>query len=230
MRGEDPQQAAIFSAISPEERLPPEHPWRVLRAMVDAVLKKLSPQFARLDSSTGRPSIAPEKWLRARLRQVLYTVRRERLLMEQLHDTLLLHWCVGWKMDDPSWDPSTFSKHRARLLEGAVAHAFFAQVLAQARDLRSDEHCTVDGTLLEAWAGQKRFKRNEAAPASPPDDPGHPSMDCRGERRINATQVSTTDAEARLYKQAKGQEAKLADLGHVLMEHRPGLVVDSRVT
>jgi len=205
MRGEDPQQAAIFSAISSGERVPPAHPWRVFRAMVDAVLKKLSPQFARRDSFTGRPAIAPEKWLRARLRQVLYTVRREWLLMEQRHDTFLLRWCVGWNMDDPSWDSSTFSKNRARLFEGAVAHAFFAQVLAQARDLRSDEHCTVDGTLIEAWAGQKRFKRKEAARASPPDDPGHPGIDCRGERRTNATQVSTTDAEARLYTQAKAK-------------------------
>jgi transposase len=232
MRGDDPQQAAIFSYISPEERVPPEHPLRVIRAMVDAVLKELSPQFALLYSSTGRPSIAPEKLLRALLLQVLYTVRSERLLMEQLHDNLRFRWFVGLNMDDPIWDPSTFSKNRERLLAGDVAHAFFDQVLAQARehDLLSAEHCTVDGTLLEAWAGQKSFKRKEAAPSSPPDDPGNPSIDFRGERRTNATHASTTDPEARLYQKAKGQEAKLAYLGHVLMENRHGLVVDPCVT
>jgi transposase len=232
MRGDDPQQAGIFSYISPEERVPPEHPLRVIRAMVDAVLKELSPQFARLYASTGRPSIAPEKLLRALLLQVLYTVRSERLLMEQLNYNLLFRWFVGLNMDDPIWDPSTFSKNRERLLEGVVAHAFFEQVLAQARerDLLSDEHFTVDGTLIEAWAGQKSFKRKAAAPSSPPDDPGNPSIDFRGERRTNATHASTTDPEARLYKKAKGQEAKLAYLGHVLMENRHGLVVDTRVT
>jgi transposase len=232
MRGDDPQQAGIFSYISPEERVPPEHPLRVIRAMVDAVLKELSPQFARLYASTGRPSIAPEKLLRALLLQVLYTVRSERLLMEQLNYHLLFRWFVGLNMDDPIWDPSTCSKNRARLLEGVVAHAFFEQVLAQARerDLLSDEHFTVDGTLIEAWAGQKSFKRKAAAPSSPPDDPGNPSIDFRGERRTNATHASTTDPEARLYKKATGQEAQLAYLGHGLMENRHGLVVDTRVT
>jgi IS5 family transposase len=142
-------------------------------------------------------------------------------------------WFVGLNMDDPIWDPSTFSKNRERLLEGAVAHAFFEQVLAQARerDLLSDEHFTVDGTLIEAWAGQKSFKRKDMVPPEPPpDDPGNPSIDFRGERRTNATHASTTDPEARLYTKAKGQEAKLAYLGHVLMENRHGLVIDTRVT
>ena len=233
MRGDDPQQAAMFSYLSPEERVPPEHPLRTIRMMVDAVLKELSPRFALLYSPTGRPSIAPEKLLRALLLQVRYTVRSERLLLEQLDDNLLFRWFVGLNMDDPVWDPSTFSKNRERLLEGDVAHAFFAQVLAQARErhLLSDEHCTVDGTLIEAWAGQKSFKRKDSAPpASPPDDPGHPSLDFRGERRTNATHASTTDPEARLYKKATGQAAKRAYLGHVLMENRHGLVVDSCVT
>jgi transposase len=170
MRGDDPQQAAIFSYLSPEERVPPEHPLRSIRMMVDAVLKELSPRFDLLYSHTGRPSIAPEPLLRARLWQVLYTVRSERLLMEQLDDNLLFRWFVGLNMDDPIWDPSTFSKNRERLLEGDIAHAFCEQVLAQARerDLLSDEHFTVDGTLIEAWAGQKRFKRQEAEPPSPP--------------------------------------------------------------
>jgi transposase len=232
MRGDDPQQAAIFSYISPEERVPAEHPLRAMRAMVDTALKELAPQFDLLYSYTGRPSIAPEKLLRALLLQVLYTVRSERLLMEQLHYNLLFRWFVGLNMDDPIWDPSTFSKNRERLLEGDVARAFFDQMLGQARErgLLSDEHFTVDGTLLEAWAGQKSFKRQEAEPPSPPDDPGNPSLDFHGERRTNATHASTTDPEAHLYKKAKGQEAKLAYLGHVLMENRHGLVVDTRVT
>jgi transposase len=233
MRGDDPQQAAIFSYLSPEERVPPDHPLRTIRVLVDAVLKELSPRFARLYSYTGRPSIAPEKLLRALLLQVLYTIRSERLLMEQLDYNLLFRWFVGLSIDDPVWDSSTFSKNRERLLEGDIATAFFAQVLAQARerDLLSDEHFTVDGTLIEAWAGQKSFKRKQAdPPPEPPDDPGNPSIDFRGERRTNATHASTTDPEARLYKKAKGQEAKLAYLGHVLMENRHGLVVDTRVT
>jgi transposase len=233
MRGDDPQQAAMFSYLSPEERVPLEHPLRAIRALVDVVLKELSPQFAQMYSHTGRPSIAPEKLLRALLLQVLYTVRSERLLMEQLDYNLLFRWFVGLNIDDPIWDASTFSKNRERLLAGDIARAFFAQVLAQARErnLLSDEHFTVDGTLIEAWAGQKSFKRKDSAPpASPPDDPGNPSIDFRGERRTNATHASTTDPEARLYKQATGQEAKLAYLGHVLMENRHGLVVDSCVT
>jgi transposase len=233
MRGDDPQQAAMFSYISPEERVPQDHPLRTIRVLVDAVLKALSPQFDRLYSDTGRPSIAPDKLLRALLLQVLYTTRSERLLMEQLNYNLLFRWFVGLNMNDPVWDPSTFSKNRERLLEGDVAHAFFDQVLAQAgaRQLLSDEHFTVDGTLIEAWAGQKSFKRKAPdTPPSPPDDPGHPSIDFRGERRTNATHASTTDPEARLYKKAKGQEAKLCYLGHVLMENRHGVVVDTRVT
>jgi transposase len=233
MRGDDPQQAAMFSYISPEERVPQEHPLRSIRLMVDAVLKELSPQFDALYSHTGRPSIAPEQLLRALLLQVLYTVRSERLLMEQLAYNLLFRWFVGLNMDDPIWDASTFSKNRERLLAGDVAHAFFDQVLAQAREreLLSDEHFTVDGTLIEAWAGQKSFKRKEAESSTPPpDDPGNPSIDFRGERRTNATHASTTDPEARLYKKAKGQEAKLAYLGHVLIENRHGLVVDTAVT
>jgi transposase len=165
MRGDDPQQAGMFSYISPEERRPRDHPLRAIRVMVDMALKELSPQFARLYSHTGRPSIAPEKLLRALL-QVLYTVRSERLLMEQLDYSLLFRWFVGLTLDDPIWDASTFSKNRERLLEGDVAHAFFAQVLAQAREraLLSEDHFTVDGTLIETWAGQKSFKRKDTVP------------------------------------------------------------------
>jgi transposase len=233
MRGDDQQQAAMFSYISPEARVPDDHPLRALRAMVAVVLKELSPQLDRLYAQIGRPSIAPEKLLRALLLQVLYTVRSERLLREQLEYNLLFRWFVGLNLDDPVWDPTTFTKNRERWLAGDVAQAFFEQVLAQARErqLLSDEHFTVDGTLIEAWAGQKSFKR-KGTPAlpEPPDDPGNPSINFRGERRTNATHASTTDPEARLYKKAKGQEAKLASLGHVLMENRHGLVVDTRLT
>jgi hypothetical protein len=177
--------------------------------------------------------MAPDKLLRARLLPVLYPVRSERLLMAQRDDTLLLRWVVGRTMADPIGDASTFRKHRERWLAGDVAHAFLAQVLAQAREhvLLSADHCTVDGTLSEAWAGQKRVKRKETVPPEPPpDDPGHPSLDCRGERRTTATPASTTDPEARRSKKATGPEATRASLGHVLRENRHGLVVDTRVT
>jgi transposase len=231
MRGDDPQQAAMFSSISPEERVPPEHPLRHIWMMVDAVLKELSPRFALLYPHTGRPSMAPETLLRALLLQVLYTIRSERLLMEQLDDNLLFRWFVGLSMDAPVWDPSTFSKNRERLLEGEGAMAFFDQVLGQARERGrlSEEHLTVDGTLIEAWAGQKSCKRKAAEPPSLPDDPSNPSIDFRGERRTNATPASTTDPEARLYKKANGHEAKRCYLGHVLMENRHGLVADRRM-
>jgi transposase len=222
----------MFRYISPEARVSQEHPLRSIRAMVEAVLKERSPPFDRLYSDIGRPSSAPEKLRRGLLLQVLYTVRRARLLMEELHDNLLFRWCVGLNRDDPIWDPAMFSKNRERLLEGDMARAFCDQVLAQARehDLLSDEHFTVDGTLIAAWAGQKRFKRTAPEPSSPPDDPGNPRLDFRGERRTNATPTSTTDPEARLYQNAPGQEAKLASLGHVLMANRQGLVVDTCVT
>jgi transposase len=232
MRGDDPQQAAMFSYLSPEERVPKEHPLRTIRVLVDGVLNELSRQFYTLYSHTGRPSIAPGKLRRELLLQVLYTIRSERLLMEQLNYNLLFRWFVGLNMDDAVWDPTVFSKNRERLLAGEVAQMFFDQVLARAREreLLSDDHFTVDGTLIEAWAGQKSFKRKELAPSSPPDDPGTPSIDFRGERRTNATHASATDPEARLYKKATGQEAKLSYLGHVLMENRHGLMVDTRVT
>ena len=233
MRGTDDQQATFFSYISPEQRVPQEHPLRAIRELVNRVLVELSPQFATLYATTGRPSIAPEKLLRALLLQVLYTVRSERLLMEQLDYNLLFRWFVGLHLDDPVWDATVFTKNRDRLLDGDIAQAFFDQVLAHARaqQLLSDEHFTVDGTLIEAWAGQKSFKvKRPAAPAVPVDDPGNPTVDFHGEQRTNATHQSTTDPEARLYKKAAGQEAKLCYQGHVLMENRHGLVVDTQVT
>lgn len=232
MRGPDSQQAHIFSYLSPEQRVPQDHPLRPIRMMVDAVLEELTPRFQRLYSWTGRPSIPPEKLLRALLLQVLYSIRSERLLMEQLDYNLLFRWFVGLNMDDPIWDVTVFTKNRERLLAGAIAQAFFDQVLAQARQrgLLSDEHFSVDGTLIEAWAGLKSFKPKTGPPAPPPDDPGNPTVDFRGERRRNATHASTTDPEARLYRKGPGHEAKLAYLGHVLMDNRHGLAVKTQVT
>ena len=232
MRGDDRQQAAMFSYISPEARVPADHPLRPIRVMVDQVLAELSPRFAALYARTGRPSIAPEKLLRALLLQVLYTVRSERLLMEQLDYNLLFRWFVGLTLDDAIWDPTVFTKNRERLLAGDIAQAFFGRVLAQARQrqLLSDEHFTVDGTLIEAWAGQKSFQPKTRGPAPPPDDPGNPTVDFRGQRRSNETHVSTTDPEARLYKKGRRQEAKLGYLGHVLMDNRHGLAVQTQLT
>lgn len=233
MRGQDVQHAGLFSYRSPEVRVPATHPLRPIRQSVDTALTALSPQLAKLYAHTGRPSIAPEKLLRALLLQVLYSIRSERLLMEHLDYNLLFRWFVGLDLDAPVWDVTVFTKNRDRLLDGEVATGFFEQVLAQAtaQRLLSDEHFTVDGTLIEAWAGQKSFKpKTEAVPGPPPDDPGNPSVDFRGERRTNATHASTTDPEARLYKKAAGQEAKLCFLGHVLMENRNGLVIDATVT
>lgn len=232
MRGIDLQQAAMFSYVSPEQRVPADHPLRAIRVMLDEALRKLSRKFDKLYSHTGRPSIPPEKLLRALLVQILYTVRSERMLMEQLEYNLLFRWFVGLNVDDPVWDVTVFTKNRDRMLAGDVAGALFAAVLAQARkeSLLSDEHFTVDGTLIEAWAGQKSFKRKSADDPEESDDPGNPSIDFRGERRTNATHESTTDPEARLYKKAKGQEAKLSYLGHVLTENRSGLIVNARLT
>lgn len=232
MRGPDPQQAAMFSYLSPEQRVPHDHPLRAIRGLVEPVLQELSPRFAVLYSWTGRPSIPPEKLLRALLLQVLYSVRSERLLMEQLDYNLLFRWFVGLNMDDPIWDVTVFTKNRDRLLAGDIAQAFFDAVLTQARQrqLLSEEHFTVDGTLLEAWAGQKSFKPKQGGPPAPPDDPGNPTVDFRGERRSNATHASTTDPDARLYRKATGQEARLCYLGHLLMENRHGLAVRTQVT
>jgi transposase len=233
MRGSDTQQAGMFSYLSPEERVPTTHPLRPIRQYVDTALTVLSPKLERLYARTGRPSIAPETLLRALLPQVLYSLRSERLLMEELQYNLLFRWFVGLDLDAPVWDVTVFTKNRDRLLAGEVATACFEQVLAQAtaQRLLSDEHFTVDGTLIEAWAGQKSFKKTaEPAPVPPSDDPGNPSVTFRGERRTNATHASTTDPEARLYKKAAGQEAKLCFLGHVLMENRHGLVVNATVT
>jgi transposase len=231
MRGDDRRPDTMFSYIAPEQRVPADHPLRAIRTMVDTALRELSPEFARLYPKTGRPSIPPEQLLRALLVQMLYSVRSERQLMEQLDYNLLFRWFVGLSMDDRVWDPTVFTKNRERLLRGDIARAFFERVLAQAqaRQLLSAEHFTVDGTLIEAWAGVKSFKQKGTA-GPPPDDPGNPTVDFHGERRSNVTHASTTDPEARLARKGPGKEAKLAYQGHALMENRHGLVVDTCVT
>jgi transposase len=228
MRGKDTQQSAMFSYISPEQRIPADHPLRPIRSMVDVALKGLSRSFGRMYPDWGRPSIAPEKLLRALLLQLLYSIRSERLLMEQLEYNLLFRWFVGLNVDEPVWVPTVFSKNRDRLLEGEIAAKFFAQVLEQARgnDLLSDEHFSVDGTLIEAWASQKSFQRKDEK-APPPDDPGNPTVNFHGEQRRNDTHQSTTDPEARLARKSSGHESKLAYCGNVLIENRNGLVVDT---
>lgn len=232
MRGADHQQSEMFSYISAERRVPEDHPLRAIRAMVDVALRKMGPQFDTMYAEVGRPSIAPEKLLRALLLQVLYTVRSERMLMEQLNYNLLFRWFVGMNIDDAVWDVTVFTKNRERLLLAGVANTLFAEVLAQARScaLLSNEHFTVDGTLIEAWASHKSFKRKDGSDQQPPDDPGNPTVDFHGERRSNATHQSTTDPEARLAKKGAGKEAKLSFAGHVLMENRNGLAVNACVT
>jgi transposase len=231
MRGDDQDTGGMFSYVSPETRVRLDHPLRPIRRMTDAALERLSRRFDRLYSDIGRPSIPPEKLLRALLLQMLYTIRSERLLMEELDYSVLFRWFVGLGMDDPVWDATTFTKNRDRLLTGDVAEAFFQAVLAEAEGagLLSDEHFTVDGTLLEAWASQKSFRRRDTPPAVP-DDPGNPTVNFRGEERKNDTHQSTTDADARLYKKSTGSEARLVYLGHLLTENRHGLIVDALAT
>lgn len=236
MRGDNEQQAGMYSYISPEQRVPADHPLRPIRKMTDEIFKQLSPRFDQLYSRMGRPSIAPERLLRALLLQVLYSVRSERMLMEQLQYNLLFRWFVGLNMDDAVWDATTFSKNRDRLLRGEIAEEFFAAVLSLARsqELLSDEHFTVDGTLVEGWASLKSFqpkdKLRRRSGDDKPDDPGNPMVNFHGQKRSNETHQSTTDEDLRLFKKTKGSEAKLAYQGHVLMEHRHGLVVNATLT
>ena len=218
----------MFSYLSPEQRVPANHPLRRVREITDRLLDELSDLFDRMYSTMGRPSIAPEKLLRALLLQVLYTVRSERMLIEQLDYNLLFRWFVGLNMDDGVWDVTVFTKNRDRLLKADVARKFFDLVVGEARalDLMSDEHFTVDGTLLEACAGLKSFKNKDGGEDGPVDDPGNPTVDFHGEKRSNATHQSTTDPDALLARKGAGKEAKLSYTGNVLMDNRNGLVVD----
>ena len=227
MRGNDPKQDEMFSYVSPEQRVPAEHPLRPLRTMVDDILIEMSPRFAKFYADRGRPSIPPERLLRALLLQVLYTVRSERLLMEQLNYNLLFRWFVGMSMDEVVWHHAVFSKNRERLLNEEVAEVFFQRVLQRAKPYLSDEHFTVDGTLIEAWASHKSFRPKD--PGAPPSENGR-EVDFHGEKRRNKTHQSTTDPDARLYRKSKGSEAKLSYFGHALMENRHGLLVDTMVT
>jgi len=235
LRGEDIQQQAMYSYLSPEQRVPANHPLRAIRQITDRILKEMSRVFARMYARLGRPSIPPEKLLRALLLQILYSLRSERLLMEQLNYNLLFRWFVGLNMDEPVWDVTVFTKNRERLLKADVARKFFQRVVkeAQALDLMSDEHFTVDGTLMEACASLKSFKKREETGEEKPqtgnDDPGNPRVDFHGEKRSNQTHQSTTDAEALLARKGAGKEAKLSYSGHVLMENRNGLVTDVEV-
>src|SRR5258705_2187191 len=232
MRGPDDQTNHMFSYLSPEQRVRADHPLRAIRAMTDRVFAELSPRFTKMYSDIGRPSIPPELLLRALLLQSLYTVRSERLLMEEIDYSVLYRWFVGLSMDDPIWSPTTFSKNRDRLLESDIAGAFFDAVLGQARaaGLLSDEHFTVDGTLLEAWASLKSFRRKDEGPQPPPDDPGNPTVNFHGESRKNDTHQSTTDPDAMLARKGAGREAKLSYAGHVLLDNRHGLVANVCVT
>jgi transposase len=212
-------------------RVRKDHPLRAIRAMVDEVLTQLSRRFDTMYASVGRPSIPPEKLLRAQLLQMLYSIRSERLLMEEMDYNLLFRWFVGLNADDQVWDATTFTKNRDRLLEADIAKEFLARVVAQAqaKGLTSDEHFTVDGTLLEAWASQKSFQAKEGKPAPPPDDPGNPTVNFRGERRSNETHESKTDPEAQLARKSEGKESKLSYSGNLLVENRNGLIVKAEV-
>lgn len=222
MRGNDQQQFGVFSYVSLEERVPEDHPLRPVRKAVDEIFQSMNKEFDGLYAKTGRPSIPPERLLRALLLQIFYSVRSERMLMEQLNYNLLFRWFVGMEMDEPVWNHAVFSKNRERLLNQELARVFFTRVLAQAKEHLSDEHFTVDGTLIEAWASQKSFQRKDGG--------GGDGAQFRGDKRTNDTHQSKTDADAKLYRKGNRQEAKLGYLGHVLMENRNGLIVDALVT
>src|SRR6478672_7685222 len=230
MRGVDHQQSQMFSYLSPETRVRKDHPLRAIRLMVDEVLAQLSGRFDSMYASAGRPSIPPEKLLRAQLIQMLYSIRSERLLMEEIDYSMLFRWFVGMNLDEPVWDATVFTKNRDRLLEGDVAREFLAEVVKQAQTtgLISDEHFTVDGTLIEAWASLKSFQRKDQK-NRPPDDPGNPTVNFHGEKRSNQTHESATDPDALLARKGNGKEAKLSYNGNLLTENRNGLIVNTEV-
>ena len=231
MRGTDRQTDQMFSYLSPETLVPQDHPLRVIRPLANAALDRLSPELNELYSAIGRPSIPPEQLLRALLLQAFFTVRSERQLMEQLTYNMMFRWFVGLSMDAPVWDVTVFTKNRDRLLEGDIARAFLRALLAdpQVKPLLSDEHFSVDGTLIEAWASMKSFRPKDGS-GEPPADGRNGECDFHGEKRSNETHASTTDPDARLYKKAAGQASKLCHMGHVVMENRNGLVVAATST
>ena len=231
MRGWDAKTEGLFSYVSCEARVPSDHPLRPIRKIVDEALMVLSAEFEKLYAKFGRPSIAPEKLLRALLLQAFYSVRSERQLMEQLDYNLLFRWFVGLSLDAAVWDVTVFTKNRERLIEGDIASKFMAAVLNQERvkALLSDDHFSVDGTLIEAWASMKSFRPKDGSGA-PPAPGRNGERDFHGEKRSNETHASVTDPDARLYRKGPGQPAKLAYLGHVLMENRHALVIDTRLS
>jgi transposase len=223
MRGDDRQPDSMFSYVSPEQRVPPDHPLRAIRGFVDEALRDMSREFDRLYATVGRPSIPPERLLRAQLLQVFYSIRSERLLMEQLDYNILFRWFVGLELDEPVWAPTVFTKNRDRLLTQEIALSFFRRVIARAEPYMSDEHFTVDGTLIEAWASQKSFQRKDG----PTDGDGR---DFRGQARQNDTHASKTDPDAKLYRRSHHGEARLSYLGHLVIENRNGLIVEAMAT
>jgi transposase len=232
VRGGDGRTGALFSYVDLEARVRADHPLRAIRAIVNEALAALEREFAALYSPLGRPSIAPEKLLRAMLLQAFYSIRSERQLMERLEYDLLFRWFVGLGVDDAAWDHSVFSKNRDRLLEGDIASKFLVAVLAQprVRKLLSTDHFSVDGTLIEAWASLKSFKPRDGSDEPPAGGGRNAEADFHGMKRSNETHVSTTDPEARLYRKGPGKEAKLSFIGHGLMENRSGLLVDACLT
>jgi transposase len=230
MRGQDNQQSDMFSYLSPEQRVRADHPLRAIRAMADLALWSMSSRFDEMYSQTGRPSIPPKKLLRAQLLQMLYSMRSERLLMEEIDYSVLFRWFVGMNMDEAVWDVTVFTKNRDRLLDGDVARECLCEVVKQAQEkkLTSDEHFTVDGTLIEAWASLKSFQRKDQR-NTPPEDPGNPTVDFHGEKRSNETHGSTTDPDALLARKGSGKEAKLSYNGNLLTENRNGFIITTEV-
>lgn len=232
MRGRDQRPEVLFSYVSLETRIPADHPLRPIREIVDEALRKLSPVFSKLYAREGRPSIPPERLLRALLLQAFYTVRSERQLMEQLNYNLLFRWFVGLSTDDPVWDATVFCKNRDRLLDGDIACKFMTAVLnlPQVRQLLSSEHFSVDGTLIEAWASMKSFVPKDGSNPPASGRGRNAERDFHGEKRKNDTHSSTTDPDARLFRKGAGKEAKLCHMGHLMMENRNALVVDAQLT
>jgi transposase len=231
MRGDDVQQGGMFSYVSLESRVPADHPLRGIKALLDEALKGMSRDFERVYASEGRPSIPPERLVRASTLQILYSIRSERLLCEQLDYNLLFRWFVGLSIDEPIWDHSSFTKNRDRLIEAKVARKLLRRIVRKARDARllSNEHFSVDGTLIESWAAVKSMRRRDGKD-EPPGPGRNPMVNWHGEKRTNETHVSPTDPEAKLYRKSDKTAAKLYYMGHVLMDHREGLVVDVEVT
>ena len=223
MRGDDQPPDSMFSYVSPEQRVPRDHPLRPIRQLVDDILREMSREFDQLYAKVGRPSIPPERLLRAQLLQIFYSIRSERLLMEQLDYNILFRWFVGLAMDEPIWDPTVFTKNRDRLLNQDLARSFLRRVVERAERYMSDEHFTVDGTLIEAWASQKSFQRKDG-----PHGRRRPRFSWRA--RKNDTHASKTDPDAKLYRRSHGREARLAYLGHLVIENRHGLIVDAMAT